>query len=127
MDTIPITRPYTLIETRSKRAVGTWPRQGPNRYAAVVEITPGDLITPYRPSRSCLRDRAGVRIVPCGSYYSAHTTERSAYYSSVVDTTDGTKNNLDRRIAESLPYVDTLTYCAAVSEILETTPSLQSR
>ena len=66
-----------IIETRSQKASGKWPKQGPGRYVA-VQIVP-DGVVPLEALRSDSAEKRGIEIVRCGEYYWDSTGPRSRY------------------------------------------------
>ena len=69
-----------IIETRSQKASGTWPKQGPDRYIA-VQIVP-DGVEALTSLRGDVARKRGIEIIRCGEYYRNSTGPRSKYASA---------------------------------------------
>ena len=65
-----------IIEKRSQKAAGKWPKCGPDTYVA-VQIVP-DGVQPLTALRRDIAKKRGIQIVYCGEGYRAHTGERSS-------------------------------------------------
>jgi len=84
-----------IIETRTKKAPGTWPKQGPDGYVA-VQIVP-DGVQPLTSLRGDVARKRGIEIVRCGEYYRNSTGPRSKYAAAlkeaerIVQEINGTK------------------------------------
>ena len=70
------------IETRSQKAAGQWPKQGPDRYVAVQIVPEG--VTPLTSLRSDSARKRGIQIVQCGEYYSRSLGPRSLYNAAIT-------------------------------------------
>lgn len=66
-----------IVEIRSQKASGKWPKVGPDRYVA-VQIVP-DGIEPLTVLRSDVAAKRGIEIVNCGEGYRQHTGPRSSF------------------------------------------------
>lgn len=66
-----------IIETRSQRASGRWPKQGPDHYVAVQLVPDG--VEPLTSLRYDVAAKRGIEIVRCGEYYWNSTGPRSRY------------------------------------------------
>lgn len=66
-----------IIEKRTQRAAGTWPKQGPDCYVA-VQIVP-DEVEPLKVLRRDSARKRGIELINCGEFYSNRTGPRSMY------------------------------------------------
>jgi len=71
-----------IIEKRSQKASGRWPKQGPDHYVA-VQIVP-DGVEPLTALRTDVAAKRGIEIVRCGEYYSKSTGPRSRYAAAMA-------------------------------------------
>ena len=74
-----------IIETRSQKASGKWPKQGPGKYVA-VQIVP-DGVAPLEALRSDSAEKRGIKIIECGEYYWNSTGPRSRYAAAMRKAT----------------------------------------
>lgn len=66
-----------IIEKRTQRAAGTWPKKGPDAYVA-VQIVPDD-VEPLKVLRRDSARKRGIELIHCGEFYSNRTGPRSMY------------------------------------------------
>jgi hypothetical protein len=71
-----------IIEKRSQKPSGRWPKQGPDHYIA-VQIVP-DGVEPLTALRDDVAENRGIEIVRCGEYYSKSTGPRSKYAAAMA-------------------------------------------
>jgi len=72
-----------IIEKRSQKPSGKWPKQGPDAYIA-VQIVP-DGVEPLTALRTDVAAKRGIEIVRCGEYYSKSTGPRSKYAAAMAE------------------------------------------
>ena len=66
-----------IIETRSQKASGTWPKQGPDKYVAVQLVPDG--VEPLSMLREDVATKRGIEIIQCGEYYYNSLGPRSKF------------------------------------------------
>jgi hypothetical protein len=71
-----------IIEKRSQKASGKWPKQGPDHYVAVQIIPDG--VEPLTTLREDVATKRGIEIIRCGEYYSNSTGPRSKYAAAMA-------------------------------------------
>jgi hypothetical protein len=65
-----------IVEIRSRKASGKWPKLGPDRYVAVQLVPDG--VEPLAALRRDVAKKRGIEIVYCGEGYRQHTGPRSS-------------------------------------------------
>ena len=65
-----------IIEKRSQKASGRWPKCGPDTYIAVQLVPDG--VEPLTALRRDIARKRGIEIVYCGEGYRQHTGPRSS-------------------------------------------------
>ena len=71
-----------IIEKRSQKPSGKWPKQGPDHYVA-VQIVP-DGVEPLTALREDVAAKRGIQIIRCGDYYWNSTGPRSKYAAAMA-------------------------------------------
>lgn len=66
-----------IVEIRSQKSRGTFPKCGPDRYVAVQVVPDG--VQPLTVLRSDVAKKRGIEIIHCGEGYRQHTGPRSAF------------------------------------------------
>ena len=70
------------IEIRSQKAVGTWPKCGPDKYV-MVQIVPDNVAKLSVLNHSVAKKR-GIKLIYCGEGYSNRTSDRSMYGQAII-------------------------------------------
>jgi hypothetical protein len=71
-----------IIEKRSQKASGKWPKQGPDHYIA-VQIVP-DGVEPLTALRDDVAAKRGIELIHCGEFYGHSTGPRSRYAAAMA-------------------------------------------
>ena len=72
-----------IIEKRSQKSSGKWPKQGPDHYVA-VQIVP-DGVEPLTALRTDVAAKRGIQIIRCGEFYGHSTGPRSRYAAAMAE------------------------------------------
>ena len=71
-----------IIEKRTQKPSGKWPKQGPDHYVA-VQIVP-DGVEPLTALREDVARKRGIEIIRCGEFYGQSTGPRSRYAAAMA-------------------------------------------
>ena len=72
-----------IVEIRSQKSRGTFPRCGPDRYVAVQVVPDG--VQPLTVLRSDVAKKRGIEIIHCGEGYRQHTGPRSSLGMAIAE------------------------------------------
>lgn len=70
------------VEIRSQKAVGTWPKCGPDKYIA-VQVVP-DNVEPLVYLNTKAAQLRGIKIIYCGEGYSNRTSSKSMFGQAIL-------------------------------------------
>ena len=71
-----------IIEKRSQKPSGKWPKQGPDHYVAVQIVPEG--VEPLTALRTDVATKRGIEIIRCGEFYGHSTGPRSKYAAAMA-------------------------------------------